>query len=531
MSKYSQSTIKYTKLLDIYNNNKNKHWKEWLVYEKSFDKLGKQGICGIMKPINNTEDIEYVFKISQYINFLAQHEYVIMKGLNELSLFCPHFCKSIGMISCEVNPKNRKSGNPFQIDSKYPIEKDVLLIEYVTNSCKFYNYIRSDTIDENILFSTIEQVLLVINIAQHKKKFTHYDLHSYNIMMKRCDDDLIFLYILDENTQFCVPTYGHYPVIIDFGFSYIGDMEDGPLWPSLAHTDVGFMSDRFDWVADPKLFLVTVSAEIRNKRKTKKAKKFRNIVKNIFGNLNIDWDSGWDNTDKKGASDYITDLLHEYNFESNLFDNYDHYCIDIIQSLIILPLSEYNYTDIHISYTAFLHEFIKIEQEIGNPFYNLYILKGIVDVARQIRSDYINESSHLKAVDFFKNSIYDRLNTVSKFCRPKNLRFELMLCSLYEFSKKMEGLFYDIMFTKVAKKKKEYDKMPLQSIEQILGVIDFNIPNSYIYNKNSKVYVMNCINNTSDMFDIKNSYLDDINNAHSLAKGTLLYNLYLQNKK
>jgi hypothetical protein len=291
------------------------------------------------------------------------------------------------------------------------------------------------------------------------------------------------------------------------------------------------MSDRFDWVADPKLFLVTVSAEIRNKRKTKKAKKFRNIVKNIFGNLNIDWDSGWDNTDKKGASDYITDLLHEYNFESNLFDNYDHYCIDIIQSLIILPLSEYNYTDIHISYTAFLQEFNKIEQEIGNPFYNLYILKGIVDVARQIRSDYINESSHLKAVDFFIYSIYDRLNTVSKFCRPKNLRFELMLCSLYEFSKKMEGLFYDIMFTKVAKKKKEYDKMPLQSIEQILGVIDVNIPNSYIYNKNSKVYVMNCINTTSDMFDIQNSYLDDINNAHSLAKGTLLYNLYLQNKK
>ena len=62
--------------------------------------------------------------------------------------------------------------------------------------------------------------------------------------------------------QHYIPTNGHYPVIIDFGFSYINDMKDGPLWPSMAHTCVGFMSDRFDWVADPKLFLVTVSGEI-----------------------------------------------------------------------------------------------------------------------------------------------------------------------------------------------------------------------------------------------------------------------------
>ena len=46
-----------------------------------------------------------------------------------------------------------------------------------------------------------------------------------------------------------------------------------------------FMSDRFDWVADPKLFLVTVSNEIRYKRKTKISLKLKHIVKNIFGNL------------------------------------------------------------------------------------------------------------------------------------------------------------------------------------------------------------------------------------------------------
>ena len=92
-------------------------------------------------------------------------------------------------------------------------------------------------------------------------------------MIKKCNKDLVFLYKLDDENQFCVPSMGHIGIIIDYGFSYISDMKDGPLYASLCHTDVGFMSDRFDWVADPKLFLVTVSDEIKEMRKTKNAKK------------------------------------------------------------------------------------------------------------------------------------------------------------------------------------------------------------------------------------------------------------------
>ena len=181
---------------------------------------------------------------------------------------------------------------------------------------------------------------MAIAIAQRKKKFTHYDLHSYNIMMKKCNKDVVFLYVLDEENQFCIPTHGYYPVIIDFGFSYTEDMNDGPAWGSMGHTDVGFMSDRFDPIADPKLFLVTVASEMREKRKNKKSNKFRRIVKNLFGKLNIDWESGWDNAEEKSASDFVTEMLKDHSRQSNLFDNYDHHCVDIIQSLIILPLEE-----------------------------------------------------------------------------------------------------------------------------------------------------------------------------------------------
>ena len=51
-----------------------------------------------------------------------------MQGLNSISNYCPHFCKAIGSIECQVDPKSRKDGNPFDIsDVKYPIEKNVIL--------------------------------------------------------------------------------------------------------------------------------------------------------------------------------------------------------------------------------------------------------------------------------------------------------------------------------------------------------------------------------------------------------------------
>ena len=417
-------------LVTYFNKHKNTSWREWLEFDRTFDKHGKQGLVGLLKPIQDIDGekpLKFVFKISQYINYLVQHEYTVMKGLNEISGFCPHFCKTVGTLLCEIDPQARKTGNPFLITTKHPIEKEILLTEYIDNSYKLYNYIRSDKIHEDVLYSTIKQVLMGIAIAQQKKKFTHYDLHSYNIMMKKCNKDVVFLYVLDEENQFCVPTHGHYPVIIDFGFSYIDTMKDGPAWASMAHTDVGFMSDRFDPISDAKLFLVTVSREIRSKRNNKKANKFKRLVKNIFSRLEIDWESGWDIGEEKGASDFATEMLQGYNTESNLFDNYDHYCIDLIQSLIILPLEEQKYTNINESYTAFLKEFVKIENEIGNPFYNLYILKGIVDVAREVRVDYQCKKSKDKALGYFRRSVFERINCVADYCNPKGIHFEKML--------------------------------------------------------------------------------------------------------
>jgi hypothetical protein len=533
-SNNSNDKLSYLQLLNIYNNNKFIIWHEWLNYYCTFPKPGKQGIVGLLKlknqiGKNECNNGEYIFKISQYINYLAEHENLIMTSLNSLRSYCPHFCKSYGLISCEIDPNNRKSGNPFKIDCNHPIEKEVLLIEHIDNSKKFFNYIRSSKISDHIIYSTIKQVLFAISIAQ-QKQFTHYDLHSYNVLMKQCDSDLVHLYILNDNTQFSVPTFGHYPIIIDFGFSYIQDMQNKPMWPSLAFTDVGFNSTQYDSLSDPKLFLITVSQELINERKSKKSKKFRNIIKNIFSHLSVDWESGWDTLLENSASDYINHMLEDYKTESDLFNNYDHFCIDMIQSLIILPLQSYDYFEIHIPYLAFIKEFAKIENEIGNAFYNLYILKGIIDIARNLRSQYIQNDTRFKAISLFKSKILDHINLLVKFCRPKNINYELLLCSLYEFSRKMEGCLYDYMTILNDKKYSEVKKLPISSIEEIIGIIDTNIPSTYIYTTKSKILLLNSITKSSEIFTIPEKYLHEVNSMNTLAIGNYIYQLYLNSK-
>jgi hypothetical protein len=511
-------------IIDIYEDNKDKNWKEWLEYEETFDKPGKQGLVGVLK-IKNTE-YNCIFKISQYLNYLVEHEYSVMNSLNDISRYCPHFCQCIGKIKCILDPKCRKSGNPFNTESKYPIEKDILLLENIKNSNKFYNYIRSEKINDNVIYSIIKQVLLAISIAQKQKKFTHYDLHSFNIMIKKCDKDTVFLYILDEENQYAVCTYGYYPVIIDFGFSYIQDMDNNPLWCSLGHTNVGFMSDRFDWVADPKLFLVSVSYDISKKRNNKLGKKFNRIVKNLFSNLKIDWDSGWDNQDNYGASDYVTEKLEKYNTNiSELFSKYEHYCIDIIQSLIILPLERQTYKNIGKAYTVFLKEFVKIENDIVNPFYNLYILKNIVDIARNIRSQYYNSETRNKAIIQFRQKIQEVIQKITKFCNPKNVHYEKMLCSLLILARNSEGMLYNIIKNRMKSKEKQYKKLPVHSVEQIYAIIEVNIPDTYIYNKNTIIHVIDSASKNTHEFNLNDNDIEKINECNILAKGTLLYDI------
>jgi hypothetical protein len=521
----------HDKLRKYYEKNKNKKWSEWLSLKHIFKKTGNQGIVGILTA-KDDDTIKYVFKISQYLNYLPQHELSVMEGLSKIWDYCPHFCRSIGLLTVDIDPERNKDENPLNVKkSKYTIEKEMILSEFIDNSYKFKNYIYSEDVDDKILYSTIKQVLLSLALAQKECSFTHYDLHSNNIMMKRCSRDLVFLYILDENDQFLVPTYGAYPVIIDFGFSYSEGMNNGPLWASLNHTEAGFTSDRFDPIADPKLFLVTVSDEIKYTRNNRKSRELRYITKNIYNCLDIDWESGWDTDTTSNVTDKLINRLSKYSKISRLFKEYEYYCIDILTSLIILPIEPQPHDKLEVSYMTFLKEFIKIENEISDPFFCIYILKVIVDTAREVRKDYMDKNKRDSAIRYMRHSLFEKVNSIAKYVRLKTLNFDAMLCALLYLGRAMEGLIFESLKKKMKKKNKAYENVPLKTPQEVYSAIEVNIEDDYEINENTTIFVIDNLRKTSYPIYLNKKDRDYINEFKTISKGAEIYNLIYQKDK
>jgi len=494
---------------------------------------GKQGITGIFE----LDSTKFIFKVSHNIDLLVEHEYNITQGLSEISKYCPNFCKNI----CITNPGNgniflKRIIDPLGSTTKSggeKINKMILINEFIEGN-KFYNYIKSTQVDEKILFSIIKQVLLAISIAQKKEDFTHYDLHSENILLKRCNPELVILYVIDKENQFTVPTYGYYPVIIDFGFSYNKHCNDSPMFSSLGFTEVGFTSYKFDWLSDPKLFLLTTSREMHQKRKSVNSRRLKRVVKNIFKTLNVE-KNGWEKYDIS-ASDYMIQILEKYSgvvagaaapfkHRSELFSKYLVYSLDIIQTLIILPL-EQNYSNeknLIETYIIFVSEFNKIEEQISCSFYNLYILKELVTHARYIRHAYMNEKTRDRSILDFKKMVLDSLDKVVKFCRPKKINYDILLCSLYLLAEQMEGIFYQFLKKQEIKDLKFKETMRLKSIDEIFCTIDCNFKSDYSYSSKTIILIIDSVKETNQIVNLNKDNISMINKMNHMLHGTFIY--------
>jgi len=195
-----------------------------------------------------------------------------------------------------------------------------------------------------------------------------------------------------------------------------------------------------------------------------------------------------------------------------------------------MPLEKQSTDNVRTAYKSFIQEWKKIEKEITCPFYNLYILKGIVDSARYVRVGYNDKLSRSNAVKDFKKMVYEIINKVSKYCSPKNVHYEKMLCSLMVLSKCIEGMFYNIISKQMKRKNKEYAKLPVDSVEQIYGILETNIPDKYVYNKNTQLIVFDCINKDTRSMWLNRTQINEVNDTHPLARGPLLYQEYIKNR-
>jgi len=512
----------YISQLKFFENNKTRDYNEWLIFLKKFKNKGKQGITGLTLIDNQ----KCVFKISRYFNYTILNEYIVTNSLKSVTRFCINFVNTIGSINCFFNTSHDTQDNPFMLkDKQYKLEKEIMLTEYIPTDKHLYDLIRDNTIKDQIIISAIKQVLLAILIAQKHKKFVHYDLHSLNILMKKCDKNLVMLYVLDKDNQFSIPTFGYYPVIIDYGFSYSSDLQDEYLYSSMNHTHVGFNSYRFDEISDFKLFLISISNELTKHRNNSVYKSFRTHVLDIFKNLDVDTKSGWDLslTDSYREKSITRQLIKTLDYtKSRLFDDYTSYCIDIIQSLIILPFEKTSYKNINKHYKDFIEQWLIIENQF-NYVHSIYILKMIVDTARIMRSDFLNNKLKKFVVNEFYKNIVSITHDLSIYCNIKKLDCEKMLSCLYKLADCIEGKFYSLLRDEMGTSTR-YD---CQKPSHIFAIVHSTLVDNYRYTDKTKILVINSLHESNKIIDVDRDEGKMINNQHNVCKGTYIYdNLY-----
>jgi hypothetical protein len=100
-------------------------------------KKGKQGLVGFLeKNDKNDNPKKYVYKISQYLDFMAEQEYNVMKDVNTLRDYCPHFVKGFGLVRIPITANYKKAKNPFKDNPDYKsVMAYIIIIMAIAYKC------------------------------------------------------------------------------------------------------------------------------------------------------------------------------------------------------------------------------------------------------------------------------------------------------------------------------------------------------------------------------------------------------------
>ena len=557
--------------VEFYEENCNRDTiHSWLDLERVFKNIGRQGVVGILAK----SDHRFCFKYSKFLDYSSENESVVCSQLQEwVTPYCPHFVWYYGSILTSIYESNEIT--PFAPRLGHMgVPKLTLFFKFMDRTRSFYSHITKKTKVDMYVFNVIKQVILALKIAQDQIGFTHYDLHPGNIMLTRCHKHQVFLYVLDEDTHFAVATKGYCPVIIDYGNSYCTQAHYNPFWSNMFQTHMGITSYRYDWLTDFRVFLLNSSSllNLTFKGRQKKIRRFRQLIKNIFTSPEIDLDSGWEeegNRDKDSNSrdsnsrdksrdrgyyreeysglDKLNHLLESKKYNQTVYGRKTNFFLEILQPLCWNPLSQTDqlqtevasrnrlhlerYSNICEVFEKFMEEWLKIEIQIQQDYFNMLLLRELVLGALELRVDYTDLYTRPKAVSEWERYLCQSCYKIAPFVNPTGINAERLLCSMFLMGNCMKGVFHDTIYLQDLKRKKRDRKLPIKSVEELYSAIETNGPCDYVYG--SKTYVR--VVDPSGLCDIGEFTLTkeettEINGLHPLCRGTFLYKI-AQNRK
>ena len=314
---YNQVGSYLNELKSLTRDKRIKRIRTLFQYQKTFNTDSVQGMAGIVNinsgiAVKDVDDVKtnlddddtiiqpIVFKLSVEMNRSVEHEYMVLHKLNTLRKYCPNFVATLGLLNGFVCRSFFEAKDPVTIKNVFEVKQNAvqtnyLLIEYVSD-ITFKHICRYA--DKATVTGTILSVLCALQIAQNKFNFTHYDLHSDNILMRKVEEDSYFAYVINGQV-ILYPTGGWYPVMIDMGSSYISGIHENTNRTSISHYHRGLQSTEFDPLGDVHHFVLSALSRLEKADDTQSedfCRHFRTMAGHLmhfFRQANIWRHKGW----------------------------------------------------------------------------------------------------------------------------------------------------------------------------------------------------------------------------------------------
>jgi len=508
-----------------------------LQYYKIFSEDTSQGIVGLLKPLKNRKKEQlhlqkisfevsstdyffildepsypiYVFKIPKEVNTLVDHELKVSRDMEELGSFLPHYNRIYEVqkdIKCYIPEKSElvDNFNPF---SKYNCVRDVAIIEYIPSKTTLLKYIKDNNF-YGCTESLIHQLILALFIAQEEKKFTHYDLHLENILLRKCDKRTFFWYKFmyeDVMIDRLILTNGFFPVIFDYGFAYSKGLEGTSYNNSLFFTNKGYTPFKFDPINDFKTLMVRL-AYIRGC-----PIKYKQFAQTHFlesNQIKLCKETGWVKTTLSSAARIISKRLDKIlveiipNYKDNFIYKELDNIIDLFSVLIKLPFSKNDYDTKTLveDVRNFTEEWNKID-EWFNPKSTddkLNIIKKVIGAINDLIGN-TNEQKYDAFIHNFKLKFFEILDGFGDFINVYNIDYGKFISSTIQISNFIEYITY----AEIQRSKKFFNFANIMSnwslFNSIEKLVEPKIP--YNFQKNDSIVLFNCVEKSTSSFELK----------------------------
>ena len=222
-SKNENNNVLYTLSSDINN---------WITNINKLSVISREGIIYYGNILS--QEIKILIKIpkkEQGFNSLLREYFIGLNSINKLRYIIPTFVYTLSAFLCSQPYYDGDIINTGELCNKKDSEKTIYVIYENIPGDTLTNILSNNDISFEEWLDIFIQVLLSLEIAQREIGFTHFDLHTSNVMIRKTD---IKYDITLDNLSYNIHTQ-LLPVIIDFGTScvfvqdrYIGSSEYMP---------------------------------------------------------------------------------------------------------------------------------------------------------------------------------------------------------------------------------------------------------------------------------------------------------------